>query len=52
MRQFKEAIITHRENEESVRLYAGRYFHVLTKAVGMSEYGTLVTLSQESDDGS
>lgn len=30
----------------------GRYLQVLTNAVGMREYGTLVTLSQESVEGS
>lgn len=31
---------------------ADRYFQVLTKAVGMREYGTVVTLLQLSDEGS
>lgn len=33
-------------------LQDGRYFQVLTNAVGISEYGTLVMLSHESVDGS
>ena len=32
--------------------YAERYFQVLTKAVGMREYGTLVMLSHVSVEGS
>lgn len=34
------------------RAQADRYFQVLTKAVGMREYGTVVTLLQVSDEGS
>lgn len=37
---------------ETYFLQEGRYFQVLTNAVGIREYGTLVMLSHESVEGS
>lgn len=41
-----------RSNKSCIFLQDGRYFQVLTNAVGISEYGMLVMLSHVSVEGS